>query len=226
MYEYSTAGPAMRKVCCWGFTNIELLVVIGLLVLVAAILLPLLSHIRNRAYQSSIRAESNYGYAAEMAANNLKQAAAGPASGAAAPPHPLARVSRFDATIALTPKLSVGTAEPESIYETSFSAKVQAVQPRDDVRVCEVELPLPPEIISLTDLSVKADGQPSELVALRDGRLVWRGTLRTEPTDLEIVYTAVGKGCTEAIGVLVAAMAMLSKRERAGTQQPARALSV
>ena len=55
-------------------------------------------------------------------------------------------------------------------------------------------MPLPPEIISLSDLSVTADKVPSEKVTLRDQKLIWRGTLKEEPTKLEINYTAVGRG--------------------------------
>ena len=39
----------------------------------------------------------------------------------AAPP---AQVHSFDATVDLTPRLSVGTAEPESIYEAKLTAKL------------------------------------------------------------------------------------------------------
>lgn len=53
---------------------------------------------------------------------------------------------------------------------------------------------MPPDIISLADLSIRAAGQPSETVILRDDKLVWRGPLPTEPTALDVTYTAVGKG--------------------------------
>src|SRR5439155_17187267 len=92
------------------------------------------------------------------------------------------------------PRLSVGTATKESIYEASFSGKVQAVSPEDKAGDCELELPLPPQTISLADLSITADGKPSEMVALRDGKMVWRGALTAKPTLLEITYTADGKG--------------------------------
>ncbi|HMF12179.1 MAG TPA: hypothetical protein VKE94_07730, partial [Gemmataceae bacterium] len=59
---------------------------------------------------------------------------------------------------------------------------------------CELELPLPPQIISLADLSVTAGGRPSELVAVRNGKLVWQGSLAAEPTLLDVTYSAVGKG--------------------------------
>ncbi len=60
-----------------------------------------------------------------------------------------------------------------------------------------IELPLPPQVISLADLTITAGGKPSEMVALRDGKLVWRGALAAEPTLLEVAYTAVGKGLYE-----------------------------
>src|SRR5262249_12909340 len=112
-------------------------------------------------------------------------------------PRPRARVKTFAAEVVLTPRLSVGTATPESIYEAHFRGKIQAAWPGDEAGDCELDLPLPPQIISLADLSITADGKPSEMVALRDGRLVWRGPLGADPTALEITYTAVGKGLYE-----------------------------
>ena len=97
----------------------------------------------------------------------------------------------------LSPRLSIGTAAPESIYEARFNGKVQAVSPPKEVGDCELELPLPPQIISLADLSVTAGGKTSELVALRQGKLVWRGPLSANPTALVVAYTAVGKGLFE-----------------------------
>ena len=97
----------------------------------------------------------------------------------------------------LTPRLSVGTASPESIYEARFTGKIRAVSPRPEAGECELELPLPPQVISLADLTITAGGKPSEMVALRDGKLVWRGALAAVPTPLEVTYTAVGKGLYE-----------------------------
>src|SRR5262249_43630818 len=109
-------------------------------------------------------------------------------------PRPRARVKTFAAEVVLTPRLSVGTATPESIYEARFAGKIQAVRAGEEAGDCELELPLPPQAISLPDLSIKAGGKPREMVALRDGKMVWRGALAAEPTTLEITYTAVGKG--------------------------------
>ena len=97
----------------------------------------------------------------------------------------------------VTPRLSVGTASPESIYEARFAGKIRAASPRPEAGECEIELPLPPQVISLADLTINAAGEPGETVALRDGKLVWRGALAAEPTPLDVAYTAVGKGLYE-----------------------------
>ena len=110
---------------------------------------------------------------------------------------PQARVQAFSADVVLTPRLSVGTVTPESIYEAEFSGRIQARCPNESAEECEIELPLPPQIISLADLSISADDQPSEIVTLRDGKLVWQGKLSTEATNLQIDYAAVGKGLYE-----------------------------
>jgi hypothetical protein len=132
-----------------------------------------------------------------MAQNNAKQAAAAAEAGLAVVPRARARVKTFTAEVQLTPRLSVGTATPESIYEAKFSGRIQAECPPKEKGDCELELPLPPQIISLAELSILADGQASEQVALRDGKLVWRGALAGQPTLLDIQYTAVGKGLFE-----------------------------
>jgi hypothetical protein len=128
-----------------------------------------------------------------MAAANAAQAEAGQP----APPRPRARVQVFNADVVLTPKLSVGTATPESIYEAKFKGMIQAARPEQGTGDCELELPLPPQTISLADLAITAGGAPSEMVALRDGKMIWRGPLAAEPTNLEVTYTAVGKGLYE-----------------------------
>jgi prepilin-type N-terminal cleavage/methylation domain-containing protein len=190
-------SPPLRR----AFTLIELLFVVLVTAVLMAVLLPVLSRVRKAAVVSKMANEVQYGFGREMSQNNLKQAAIAPQAGEPVSPKARARVKTFVADVALTPRLSVGTAEPESIYEAQFTGQIQAVRPdlKRDVKEeeCELELPMPPAIISLADLSITAGGQTSEQVALRDGKLIWRGTLGANPTLLSVTYTAVGKGLYE-----------------------------
>jgi len=113
--------------------------------------------------------------------------------GQAAPQRTLATVKSFAATVSLKPGLSVGTADPESIYTAQFTSKFQAFNPAQNGE-CEVSLPLPPQIISLAELEVTVNSRPSESVEIRGGKLVWFGTLPGEPSPMSIAYSAVGKG--------------------------------
>jgi hypothetical protein len=63
--------------------------------------------------------------------------------------------------------------------------------------VCEIALPPPPQIISLADLSITVDGQASQSVAVRDGKLFWHGKLSEQRTPIDVKYSAVGKGLFE-----------------------------
>ena len=105
--------------------------------------------------------------------------------------------SSFGAEVTLTPRLSVGTATPESIYEAHFEGEIEAIGAGEQSQDCEIALPIPPQIISLADLAITIADKPSERVILRDGKLIWRGTLSAQRTKLNVTYTAVGKGLYE-----------------------------
>ena len=207
-----------------GFTLVELLVVVIILAILISVLLPMLSNARRAAVQSKLEAQQANHYAtrapavaaapAAASAAEYADAEAPPAAammGAAgshgpppAPARPLASVTSFDADIALTPRLSVGTAEPESIYEARFGGKLEATIARPasaagDAAAAaehELQLPLPPQIISLADLTVTVDGVPSDAVELRGDKLVWHGVLPASgsPAKVDVTYSAVGKG--------------------------------
>src|SRR5712671_7669413 len=128
-----------------SFTLIELLVVVVIIAVLAALLLPALSRARERAVRSSMTATTT---GPSLTGLELAKAPA-PASSQRSP----ATIKSFAATVLLKPGLSVGTAEPESIYTAQLKTEFQASNPRGSGE-CEVLLPLPPQIISLADLEV------------------------------------------------------------------------
>src|SRR5262245_60601796 len=176
-----------------AFTLTELLAIVVVLAIIIGLLLPAVQRVRESSFKFRLACGSQY--VPEMTQNMIQ--AEKSAQAQASPSHPLASVKSYRANVELTPRLSVGTAAPESIYEAQFRGMIQATAPQGKAGECELELPLPPQTISLADLSISADGQASEIVAMRNGKLIWRGPLAAEPTLLEINYTSVGKGLFE-----------------------------
>lgn len=170
------------KIQTRAFTLIELLVVIVVVAVIAALLLPALSAAKKRALSRSMSPVASAGLPAQTT-----EPASAPSQRA------LASVKSFSATVALKPELSVGTVQPESIYTADLKATFQAANQTGDGQ-CEVQLPLPPQIISLADLDVTVDGRPSESVEIRGDKLVWFGPLSVQPSAISIAYSAVGKG--------------------------------
>lgn len=171
-----------------GFTLIELLVVIAIVCILMSLLLPAMQSAREAARRSMLKSEMSSEFENDVPRESAQSAVE-------ALPH--ARVASITADISLTPRLSVGTITPDSIYEAQFVGKIVAAQPAATDGECEIELPLPPQIISLGDLSIAAPDGSQEQVTIRDGKLVWQGALPTDETTLDVTYTAVGKGLYE-----------------------------
>lgn len=171
------------------------LIAVGMVLLLPVLVLALLMPAVQSARQSARRKSLEFGSGGYMESASPTPTEAVKPPTPAAPAVPRAIVKKYDAQISLTPKLSVGTAMPESIYVADFKANIEAQAPKDSKGDCQLGLPLPPQIISLGNLDVRVNGETSESFTLDGNHLVWQGSLNSKPSaEITVAYSATGKG--------------------------------
>lgn len=174
-----------------AYSLVELLVILAVITVGIGLVLPVIQRSRQARYSSKLPTEA----ATSPGTGQASQHTPGDEAGIATVPLPKAQVKSLSADIVLTPKSGHGTAASESNYEIRFQGTIMAVHTGvDESSLCEFDLPLPPQTVSVSDLSVKSADHSSEIKTSNDGKLLWRGTLTQAPTALDISYTAVGKG--------------------------------
>src|SRR5262245_42966818 len=110
-----------------AFTLVELVVVILIMASLVALLLPAVQSARSVAQKSAMMREMMDEEYGEVATDETM---------AARETVPAARVAAFSADVTLTPKLSVGTITPDSIYEARFVGEIAAAGPDEKGGVC------------------------------------------------------------------------------------------